>query len=255
MKVETFRREFRQLNGVYVAPPSVVLFRRPLELYDLERGETIATFRNLDEALAYELNGKTLQQLVADWDAITFPKEGGRGGDSGLSTFKFDHAKSSGRGTSKPDLPARLNVKLGVNRSPEEALKAFRAAHVNDGFESGVTVDEHGFITQYVHGTATSVGIWGRKGEIVYHNHPGKKGGAFSDSDLLSTSMSAEKGIVASGREGDYIFIKTHKFRPTQFAKAVKSARMQGKDYDDAVDKWLTRNQKKYGYTYRFQKA
>lgn len=256
MQADNFKREFRQLNGVYIDPPSVVLFRRPLELYDLENGETIATFRDLDEALAYELDGKTLLQLITGWESITFPRDGGRGGGSGLSTFKFDHARGSGRGDNeRRDLPARLNVLMGAERSPDAALKAFRDAHVDDRYEHGVAVDEHGYVTRYVHGDATSVGIWGGKGEMVYHNHPGKRGGNFSDSDLLSTSMSAEKGIVASGREGDYIFVKTHKFKASQFVKAVKSARMQGKDYDDAVGKWLTRNQKKYGYTYRFQKA
>lgn len=240
MKVETFRREFRQLNGVYVAPPSVVLFRRPLELYDLERGETIATFRNLDEALAYELNGKTLQQLVADWESITFTIAGGRGSGSGLGSFKFGHASGNGKDQTAPDFPSRFNMRV---ESPEKTLKRFREFHVGDDYESGVTVDERGFVTQYVHGNTASVGIWGRKGEMVYHNHP--SGGAFSDSDLLSSSMTPAKGIVASGKKGDYIFVKTHKFKPSQFMKAVKSAVMQGKDYDDAVDKWLTRNQKK----------
>lgn len=253
MQLETFKREFRQLNGVALED-SWVLFRRPLQLYNLETEETIS-FKDLDEALSYELDGKTLETRISEWTSITFRRDGGRGGESGLSTFSFGHAPSGRGDPGKPDLPARMNTRLGVNRTPADTLRAFRDAHVNDGYESGVAVDEHGFVTRYVHGTATSVGIYGGKGEMVYHNHPGKFGGNFSDSDLLSTALSPEKGIVASGREGDYVFVKTHKFNATSFAKAVKSARMQGKDYTDAADRWLKKNQKKYGYTYEFIKA
>ena len=153
------------------------------------------------------------------------------------------------------DLPARMNTRLGVNRTPEDALRAFREVHVNDNYESGIAVDEYGYVTRYVHGTATSVAIAGGKGEMVYHNHPGTKGGNFSDSDLISTSMTGAKGIVASGKEGDYKFVKSHKFNAAGFIKAVKSAQMRGKDYDDAADRWLKANQQKYGYKYGFTKA
>lgn len=254
MKIEKFKRDFKRLNGVY-ATDKVVLLRDPLELFNLATGKTIATFKDLDEALAYEIDGKTLEQRVADWTGITFKLDGGRGSTSGMSTFSFGHAPRGGGGNDTPDLPARMNVRLGVNRTPEDTLRAFREAHVNDSYESGVAVDEHGFVTRYVHGGATSVAINGRQGEMVYHNHPGKIGGNFSDSDLISTSMSGERGIVASGREGDYKFVKTHKFNASGFIKAVKSAKMKGKDYNDAAHRWLKANQKKYGYTYSFTKA
>lgn len=253
MQIDRFKHEFKQLGGVTLED-SWVLFRCPLQLYNLETEETIS-FKNLDEALSYELDGKTLEQRISQWTSISFRRDGGRGGESGLSTFSFGHAPRGGGDNGKPDLPARMNTRLGVNRTPEDTLRAFREAHVNDGYESGVAVDEHGFVTRYVHGGATSVAIYGTKGEMVYHNHPGKKGGNFSDSDLISTSMSAERGIVASGREGDYKFVKTHKFNATGFVKAVKSARLRGTDYDDAADRWLKANQKKYGYKYSFTKA
>lgn len=209
MQLDTFKREFRQLNGVTLED-SWVLFRRPLQLYNLETGETVE-FKNLDEALAYELDGKTLEQRISQWTSIAFRRDGGRGSGSGLATFSFGHARGGGGDAGKPDHPARINARIGINRTPEDTLRAFRDAHVNDSYESGVAVDEHGFVTRYVHGTATSVAIYGRKGEIVYHNHPGKVGGNFSDSDLLSTAMSAERGIVASAREG----ATTSLLRPT----------------------------------------
>lgn len=255
MDIERFKREFEEVNGA-LATEQVALLRNPLELYNLQTGEVIASFNSLDEALDFELDGKTLEQRVTDWTEIVFPaKDGGRGSSSGMSTFSFGHAGRGSGDNGTPDLPARMNVKIGINRTPEDTLRAFRDAHVGDGIEHGIAVDEHGFITRYVHGNETSVAIAGRKGEIIYHNHPGKIGGNFSDSDLISTAMEGSRGIVASGREGDYKFVKTHKFNASGFIKAVKTAKMQGKDYNDAADRWLKANQKKYGYKYSFTKA
>lgn len=258
MHIDRFKHEFKQLNGVMLTD-NTALFRHPLELYDMEADRTIATAKNINSLLSCEVEGRTLRQIIeslSEMPVITL--SGGRGGGSGIGDWsgKFGHAaRGRGSGNDRGDLPARLNVKVGVNRSPEDMLKAFREVHINDGFESGVAVDENGFVTKYVHGGATSVGIYGGKGEMIYHNHPGEKGGNFSDSDLLSTAMSAEKGIVASGKEGDYVFVKTHKFNASAFSKAVKSATLRGKDYTDAADRWLKANQKKYGYKYSFNKA
>lgn len=150
----------------------------------------------------------------------------------------------------KKDFPSRVNIDI---RNPDKTLESFRKLHVNDNYESAFAVDSRGFVTQYVHGGATSVSIIGNKGEMIYHNHP--SGGAFSDSDLLSAAITPARGIVASGKEGDYIFQKGTHFKANNFVKAVKSAQMQGKTYDEAVDNWLKKNQKKYGYKYIFKKA
>ena len=87
---------------------------------------------------------------------------------------------------------------------------------------------------------------------ILVHNHP--SGGAFSDSDLLSTAQDRSSGIVATGKNGSYIFRKGKNFNASGFARAVKNATMMGTGYDDAADKWLKANQSKYGYSYEFQK-
>lgn len=256
MQISTFKHEFMQLAGVYITP-DVVLLKKPMELYDLKEKTVIAAFDSLDEALTYPLHGKNLAARIAEIEEITFIYDGGRGGGSGMKSFSFGHAAGGGGGGGNGhDLPARMNVRMsGAKRSPEDALRAFREAHVADKYESAITVDEHGFVTRYEHGGATSVSIAGRKGEMIYHNHPGQVGGNFSDSDLISTSMGAERGIVASGREGDYKFVKTSKFKASEFVKAVKTAKMTGKDYTDAANRWLKANQKKYGYTYSFTPA
>ncbi len=253
MRIDLFKHEIKQYNGVWLTK-DVMLLKRPLQLYDYTHNKVLAIGKKIDDLLDIILSdGKTVRQLIEGMEKITFSLDGGRGASSGgEKTFKFDHASGGGGGGSigGNDFPSRFNIRV---ENPDKTLQSFRTAHVNDEYESGVTVDERGFVTQYVHGDATSVGIWGKKGEMVYHNHP--SGGAFSDNDLISTSMTAAKGIVASGIRGDYIFKKSKGFRPEKFIKAVKNARPKGKSYDDAVDKWLKANQKKYGYSYAFVKA
>lgn len=253
MLESTFRHKFKQSNGVMITE-NVILFRKPCEIYNIKTDASVQ-FESLEDAFNYKIGDKTIKQIIDDApvDIFALQLDGGRGADGGGGTFKFGHADGSGSGSTKGDLPARMNTKVAVNaKSPEAALKAFRDAHANDDYESAVTVDENGYFTQYVHGGATSVSISGKKGEMVYHNHP--SGGAFSDMDLISASMGGEKGIVASGKYGDYIFTKSGHFKANNFVKAVKNATIKGKDYNDAVDKWLKKNQSKYGYTYEFRR-
>lgn len=185
---------------------------------------------------------------------------GGRGSGSDNWSGGFSHA-SDGNGNAEGrnaiDFPARMNsIKRDGGtrfRSEEEALKQFRAKHANDAVESLVSVDANGFVTHYVHGDATSVQLAMNPGDMMYHNHP--SGGNFSDLDLINTAITSAKGIVASGKFGDYKFTKTNHFKPAEFTKAVRNAVLKGKDYNDAADKWLKRNQKRYGYKYSFAKA
>ena len=76
MRIEEFKHDFKKLDSV-CATDRIVLVRAPLELRSLTTGETIAAFDSLDEALAYEIDGKTLEKRVADWTEITFPAEAG----------------------------------------------------------------------------------------------------------------------------------------------------------------------------------
>ena len=65
---------------------------------------------------------------------------------------------------------------------------------------------------------------------------------------------SKELGLDATSTKAQYTFEKGTHFKATQFVKAVKNANMKGTSYDDAVDKWLKGNAKKYGYKYTKQK-
>ena len=250
-----FLHEFRQSGGVRLSE-DYILFCRPLDLYNLETDKTV-NFKNMKEAYQYRIGERTIKEIIDDSDIHIFDLQldGGRGARSGeKKQFRFSNAGGNDKDNSTPDLPARLNVKLSIkNKSPEGMLKEFAKLHSKSGIEYGVTVDENGYVTRYVEGNTSSVGIWGSRGEMVYHNHP--SGGNFSKNDMLSTTYSAEKGIVASGRNGDYIFVKSGHFKANAFAKAVNSARPSGNSYDDAIDNWLRKNQKKYGYTYEFRKT
>ena len=198
MQLDRFKHEFKRLNGVY-ATDKVVLFRNPLELYSLTTGKIIASFNSLDEALHFEIDGKTLEQRISAWTEITFPVEhGGRGGGSGIG-FSGGWPSSgggSGKDETTADLPARMNVKIGSNRVYEDMVRAFVAVSTKTG-----------------------------------------------------------RGDDTARYAGVYTFTKGTHFNASGFVKAVNSAQLSGKDYNDAVSKWLKANQQKFGYKYSYQKA
>lgn len=268
MQKSTFRYYFKKLNGVYVTD-KIVLFRRPLQLYSLTTDKVIADFENLEEAFAFNIGSKTLAQIIESWVRIpVMSKNGGRGSGSGMSfSGGWPSAGGGGNGFSSKDLPARMNVRLsGALRSYNDMLREFTKAHGSAGEEHGIAVDNQGFTTQYIHGTSGAVAISGRTGEIVIHNHPASGWPTFSKEDVIATAMESSRGIVAvsstAGRSADtaryagtYTFVKGQRFNASGFVKGVNSAKLSGKDYNDAVDKWLRANQKKYGYTYSYVKA
>ena len=269
MQLDRFKHEFKRLNGVY-ATDNVVLLRDPLELYSLTTGQVIASFDSLEEALKFELDGKTLEQRISAWTEITFPVEhGGRGGGSGMGfNGKWP---SSGGGSAKDettsDFPARMNVKVSSKRTYEDMVKAFIATHGSAMEEHGIVVDAQGFVSTYRHGNSGSIsGLTGNGKEIAIHNHPRDGWPTFSKEDVINTALGTRRGIVAvstkTGRGDDtvryagvYTFTKGTHFDASGFVKAVNSAQLSGKDYNDAVSKWLKANQRKYGYQYNFTKA
>lgn len=267
MNLNLFRYEFNHRGGVFITE-DVLLLRKPLELYSLKTGETISCFQNLDDALSTEISGQQVRQIVESWEHIPVPViRGGRGGSSGMDYEQKWPSAGGGNGkdNTTPDLPARMNVKMGVNRTYADALKAFIQTHADADMEHGATFDAQGFTTRYVHGNQGSVAISGSKGEMVVHNHPFDGWPNFSKEDLLSAALGRESGIVAvsstKGRRpetakyaGTYSFVKGTHFDSSGFVKAVRNASIKGKDYNDAVSRWLKANQKKYGYTFTYKK-
>lgn len=211
--------------------------------------------------LDYELDGEKVRDIILRTDTLYLPPlNGGRGaGDGTQSTFKFGHADQRGQGNNgKQLLPAQANVKI-KSKTLEGAMNEFRAKHGNSDHEWAYEVDDNGYVHQYVEGAKHSVAIGSRakvgKGQktMILHNHP--SGGHFSDADLISTAMDdRSKGIVATSGKAQYTFEKGTHFKANAFTKAVKNATLKGTSYDDAVDKWLKANSKKYGYKYTKQK-
>lgn len=140
-------------------------------------------------------------------------------------------------------------------------------AHASDDIEHGIVVDALGFATKYRHGNAGSIsGLSGDRSEIAIHNHPKDGWPTFSKEDVINTAMDTRRGIVAvsskQGRSaetakyaGTYSFVQGNRFDASGFIKGVNKAKLSGKDYNDAVDKWLRNNQKKYGYKYSYIRA
>ncbi len=253
MKVEKFKLMFKNNNGIPLTD-ELVLWRKPLELWNLKTNVVLANFKSLDEALTYDLGGEKIKDLVERTENFYFKYDGGRGADSGAMGGGFNHASGGGSGFDKSRFNAEFNALNHGDNSYENTLKHFVSKYANEDHEFGVAVDELGYVHSHIEGGKSSVAISGKNGQTILHNHP--SGGNFSDSDLLSVSMGNEKGIVAVGKNGNYSFSKNSNFKANEFAKAVKSAKWPTKyDYDKGADWWLKKNAKKYGYTYSYKKA
>lgn len=254
MRLDGFRRYFkREVNAWPIVGPWV-MFKG--EIWNSETDETIP-FKQLDDVLDLEIEGQTIREHIEAFEIQPRTLDGGRGAGSGKGeVFKFTSAsdilgKEKGNGKSPMLHPAYMNVAT-KEKSVEGAIKAFGDKYRNADHEYGAAIDSMGFTHKHMEGGNYSVDIHGGKGQIILHNHP--SGGNFSKGDMQSVSRSWEKGIVAVGKHGDYIFMKNHNFNATAFEKAMVRARPRGKNYDDAIGKWLTENQKKFGYTYSFNK-
>lgn len=151
-----------------------------------------------------------------------------------------------------------MNTQIKI-KTYENALDTFKKNHQTNGDrEYAVEVDEQGFVHQYKRGQAHSVVIGGtNKTYTIIHNHP--SGGNLSGQDLLSTALDRNsKGVVAVGnttglqknKGATFSFKKGTHFKAIQFANALGNAKLKGFDYTHAVNRWLTANQKKYGYKY-----
>ncbi len=254
MIMSVFQHEFKAHGSV--AFGSWVLWYKSHNLWNMETDEVIA-FDSLDAAYVYELAGKTIADRIKEADMSLFEMiiNGGSGNGGPSKHFKFGHASGSPADEKdfdyKPggDLPVKVNNRVKV-KTEAEAIKEFRKMYGSSNQEHAIAIDKNGFVSSHTHGDAVSVSISVRnKGEKIIHNHPG--GGHFSDGDLISTARrSYESGIVATTPNGYYDFTKGTHFKAEKFARAVKRADLVGKDYDHAVHTWLTKNQKKYGYTY-----
>lgn len=248
----TFRHEFKQRGAVRFG--DFILWYKTWNLWNMKTDEVI-NFKTLEEAFNFKIDGKTIKQIIAEADLTLFQWSiaGGSGAGSPQKQFKFEGGFDKG-GTPNFDLPVKVNTKVKV-KTAEEAVSVFRNMHEKSKIEHAITMDANGFVSGYGHGVAGSVvPPQGVKGDTVVHNHPQRsygKASHFSDADLYYVSGNKNmKGIIATFEGGYHNFQKGTHFKAEEFSRAVGRAKFSGTDYDDAVTKWLKRNQKKYGYTY-----
>lgn len=252
MKVDDLRKAFGYIS--FINFRNYILYDN-LELWDEITKESIY-FNSLEEAFSYKFpDGKTIEDVLEGIE-IVYNYEGGRGATSPKEMGGgFGHAPRGGGGEiGKTLFPSEFN-KQGRFSNQENAIKEFETKYKDADKEYGISIDSNGFVYRHVSGGATSVAI-NAAGEnhMIVHNHP--SGGAFSDSDLLSTAKDKNaKGIIASGSNTKsrerYTFIKNKNFDSNGFSKAIKSAKWPTKyNYDDGASWWLKKNQKKYGYEF-----
>lgn len=251
MEKEYFEKLLENNNALFFND-EILLFK-DLELYNIKKNTSIY-FKNLEEFLQYELNGKSFADIIKEKKEFLLPRAGSctTSGLSGKMHGGFTNARgggnSDGEGKTRRMYPAQLNLGSQV-KTFNKTLKLFAEKYANANREYGATLDSDGFVSKHVQGMATSVSISGGRGEVVVHNHP--SGGNFSKNDLLSSAMTQEKGVIAVGKENTYIFEKTKRFKAKEFIKAVSRAKWPVEyDYNKGADWWLRKNADTYGYKY-----
>lgn len=151
--------------------------------------------------------------------------------------------------------PAYLNYGESKGNSIPDVLKRFQDRYGDAKKEFGVSVDDQGYVHDHKEGATHSVAVPLRKGHTVIHNHP--SGSNFSGQDLLVWANTDIKGIVATSSnqdiKGTFQISKGAHFDKKGFLAALGKAdwSKSGDNYNVGADKWLKRNQKKFGYTYK----
>lgn len=137
-------------------------------------------------------------------------------------------------------------------------------------------VEADGYVTHYFEGATGSVSFTPESlnKKHIIHNHPRGGWANFSGRDLLTfadsgvTGMSAvsirvlpaqnasKKTIAAYKRRraGEYRITKTNHFNREGFTKELRALKVRDNNYDKDLHKWLSDNQKKYGYRYSYKK-
>lgn len=122
---------------------------------------------------------------------------------------------------STSDFASRMNKLYGGNKTNfGHMLDNFRKEYANSDTEHAITVDKDGFAHSLSHGGKHSVSPAGSIDNMfLIHNHPSDSN--FSRQDLLVTAEKKSLGIVATGKSGDYIFIKKSNFNAREFLNAL----------------------------------
>lgn len=160
----------------------------------------------------------------------------------------FGHGNSGGGG-GKSHFPVEANVRI-KNKTTEGALSEFRNQHINSDHEWAYIIDDQGYVHEYNEGNKGSVPIYNTRGGHIIHNHPETGESAFSYEDMEVFAAGKAKSMTASSSKFDYTIERGTHFKEQEFVQALSKANLVGSDYNDAVDKWLMKNARRYGYKY-----
>ena len=171
---------------------------------------------------------------------------------AGNKTFKFGNAEGVGRGKDNTHdlLPAYANVRIRSS-SVDGAVKEFQKTHGHADHEWAYVINGQGGVNRYLEGNKSSVSINPAsvpKGSLTIHNHPSGSH-APSKGDMLWLARSNSNAIAMVGKNKTTIVSKKPGFKSAQFERWVKRAKLNGKDYDDAVLKGLKGKQREFGFT------
>lgn len=152
-----FLHEFKERGSVQIG--DWILWKKSLNLWNIKTDENIH-FKTPDEAMGFEIDGKTIKQIISDADMSLFDSvlNGGSGAGSpkDKKTFKFGSGKGGGSGQYNPDIPVKVNTRVKT-KTAAEAVKQFRNMHGNSKIEHAIAIDKNGFVSGYSHGVGGSV--------------------------------------------------------------------------------------------------
>lgn len=259
MEIKDFKKELETREGVPITS-DIILFN-DYELFFMS-GKDSVMFNSFEETLDYEIDGKTIKELINEMQSAFLSESGGRGATSMPTGSLFAGQGASERGgAGKPLSPAYINALTSQRyKSVEETIKAFgKNLAGNDGERSGV-IDLDGYAVEYAKGGKTSTPHLERENQYSIHNHPvkalakqGIKGyNAPSRPDLTNWATGKGKGtvITADGNRTAYVITKSNNFSAKKFLKGMQQAKGRG-NYDKDVDNFLRKNQKALNYKYK----
>lgn len=254
LKVQTFLYNMIDYNFIELSE-EVILFKLKGGRWEVYDWETSTIYEKFDSALSHVCeDGRTVAELIDELHTLDMTIRGGRGAD-GVNYFKWEGDGGGDFFDNNKDLPARINTQIKT-KTEEEAIRIFKQLHDKSDIEHAITIDAQGFASGYNHGVEGAVRPHRPlRGQTVVHNHPNNT--TFSPQDMIFISGSRGKSIVATYQGGYRQISKGTHFNANAFAKAVKNATrrgLRGKDINDAVDKFLTRNQKSFGYVFKHVK-
>ena len=254
MEIKDFEKILKANNYLFLDDEYIIF--NNYELYN-EKTYKSKNNKSLDELLKNRIKGKTVEQIILEKDGFYLRTSGGRGAISNLLKGKMGFGSAPGR-TAKGEklLNGELNLKQAKGNSVDSVLKRFTDKYGNANREYAIAVDENGYVHQHIKGGKHSVGIQGDKGEIIIHNHP--SGSNFSKADLENVASTNAKGVIATSSnskvKGTYTFTKNENFKAREFKKALDKANWDRKlGYNKGASEWLKKNQKKYGYKFRYK--